>query len=75
MALADNIAMFPGITPNDYDANIMLEAATRADLENVIILGWKKDGSMFFSSSMGDGPECLWLIEKTKAALLTAGEN
>lgn len=75
MALADNIALFPGVSPNDYDANLMLEAATRADLENVVILGWDKDGEMFFSSSMGDGPECLWLIEKAKAALLRVGED
>lgn len=74
MALADNISMFPGITPNDYDANIMLEAATRAELDNVIIIGWDKNGDMFFSSSMGDGPECLWLIEKAKKSLLEAGE-
>ena len=75
MALPDNVALFTGISPNEYDANIMLEAAVRQDLENVIIIGWDKDGEMFFSSSMGDGPECLWLIEKAKMALLTAGET
>lgn len=74
MALPDNVKMFTGTTPNDYDANIMLEAATRADLDSVIIIGWDKDGDMFFSSSMGDGPECLWLMEKAKAELLKAGE-
>lgn len=75
MALADNVRMFTGITPNNYDANVMLEAATRADLTDVIIMGWDKDGDLFFSASMGDGPECLWLIEKAKAALLSVGES
>lgn len=74
MALADNVRMFTGTTPNDFDANIMLEAATSANLESVIIIGWDKDGDMFFSSSMGDGPECLWLIKKAEKALLEAGE-
>lgn len=75
MALADNVALFPGISPNDYEPNIMLEAATRAELESVIIIGWDKDGELFFSSSIADGPECLWLLEKAKASLLTAGET
>lgn len=75
MALADNIVLFPGISPNDYGANLMLEAATNADLDSVVIIGWNKDGEMFFSSSMGNGPECLWLIEKAKQSLLKAGED
>ena len=75
MALAENVAMFPGISPNDYDAKLMLEAASRADLDSVIIIGWDKDGEMFFSSSMASGHECLWLIEKAKTALLMAGES
>lgn len=74
MTLAENVVLFPGISPKKYDANIMLEAATRADLESVIIVGWDQDGEMFFSSSVGDGPECLWLLEKAKSALLEAGD-
>lgn len=74
MALAENVSLFTGISPNNYDANVMLEAAARADLDHVVILGWDKEGELFFSASMGDGPECLWLIEKAKAALLQAGE-
>lgn len=75
MALADNISIFPGVTPNKYDPNITLEAATRAELTEVIVIGWDADGDLFFSASNGDGPECLWLIEKAKAALLVAGED
>lgn len=73
MALAENVALFTGITTNDFDATITLEAAARANLADVIIIGWDEEGELFFSSSMADGPEVLWLIEKAKAALL-AGE-
>lgn len=75
MALAENVAMFPGITPNKYDPNITLEAATRANLSDVVVIGWQADGELFFSASNGDGPECLWLIEKAKTALLNAGDG
>jgi hypothetical protein len=75
MSLADNISIFPGVTPNRYDPKITLEAAARADLQDVIVIGWDGEGELFFSASNGDGPECLWLIEKAKAALLCAGES
>lgn len=75
MALADNIKLFTGVTPNDFQPNIMLEAAARAGLTDVVIIGWDKDGNLFFSASNGNGPECLWLIEQAKKALLdTTGE-
>lgn len=73
MALADNVRVFTGISPNRYDPKIMLEAACRVELDSVVIIGWDKDGELFFSASDGDGPECLWLIEKAKHALLNGG--
>lgn len=75
MALADNVRMFPGISPNDYDANLMLEAAARRNLKSVIILGYGEDGELFFSSSLAAGPKCLWMLEKIKARLLDIGED
>ncbi len=75
MALADNVRMFPGISPNNYDASLMLQAADRADLSSVVIIGWDDNGDLFFSSNVGSGPECLWLIEKAKKALLEVGED
>ena len=53
------------------DANVMLRAALRADLEMVVIIGYLKDGSSFFSSNEPDGPEVLWLLEQTKLDLLS----
>jgi len=75
MALADNVSLFPGVTANAYEPNIMLEAATRAGLTDVIIIGWDKDGELFFSASNGNGPEALWLIEQAKRALLEDGDE
>ena len=75
MALADNIKLFTGITAEPFEPNIMLEAATRAELTDVVIIGWDKNGDLYFLASNGNGPECLWLIEQAKKALLdTTGE-
>lgn len=72
--LGENVTFFPGISPNSYEPNVMLAGAMRAKLTDVVIMGWDEDGEQFFSASNADGPECLWLIEKAKAALLSAGE-
>lgn len=74
MALAENVIMFSGTVPGDYDANLILELAARQKLTSAIVIGYDADGDFMFTSSMGSGPECLWLIEMAKKKLLEAGE-
>ena len=72
--LGANVQLFPGVSPNSYDPNVMLAAAMRGSLTEVVIVGWDADGDLFFSSSVADGADCLWLLEKAKLALLKVGE-
>lgn len=74
MALADNVKMFPGITPNDYDANFVLELSARQPLKTAIVIGEYENGDFFFTSSIAGGPECLWLLEMAKLKLMKAVE-
>jgi hypothetical protein len=39
-------------------------------LESVVVIGWDKEGEMVFASSMADGGDVLWLLEKAKNLLL-----
>lgn len=73
MPLPDNISIFPGITTNDHDPNVLLGAAERASLTQVVIIGYEPDGEMFFSSSIANGPDVLWLLELAKRRLLDIG--
>lgn len=68
--LTDNVSLFPGVTPLDFEPNIILDVAKRAGLASVVIIGYDKDGAEFFSSSVGGGPQILWLLERTKINLL-----
>ena len=46
--------------------------AILADLEQVVILGYRKDGGEeFFASSMPDGAEVVWLLERYKHELMS----
>lgn len=73
MGLPDNVELFPGATDRNFEPNVILQAATRSDLESVVILGWGKDGSLFISGSISNMPEWLWLIEQAKKQMLEDG--
>lgn len=50
----DNVVQFPGATTMDVPVQKVLEEAIKADLEDVVVMGWTKDGQEFFSGSSSD---------------------
>lgn len=64
-----DVVMFHGITKLDLPPDRMLEAAV-GELDGVVIMGYKKDGTEYFASSYADGGTCLWLLERCKKQLL-----
>ena len=64
-----NIVNFPGVTCFDLPADQVLENAL-GKLERAIVIGYTSDGEEFFSSSIADGGEVVWLIERMKLQLL-----
>jgi hypothetical protein len=69
--MTDNVILLGNITKLDLPVSRVLDAAKDlVDSGGVIVLGWGKDGDLYFSSSIADGGEVLWLMEKAKAALL-----
>lgn len=69
-----NVSIFPGITPLPFDADVILDAA-KGCMSSVVIIGETEDGEEFFSSSLGDGPEILWMLERAKLKLLRVVEE
>ena len=59
------------VTRLDLPADRVLEGAM-GDLESVVLLGYTKDGEEYFASSIADGGDVLWLLEKCKQALFDA---
>lgn len=60
------------VTRLDLPVDRVLDAA-RDTLNNVVILGYDKEGQQYFASTFADGGEVLWLLEKCKLALLNVG--
>ena len=68
--LDKNLHPFPGVTVLDHDPDVLLRLAA-GKLDEVVIMGYDKQGNFFFSSNKADGGAVLWLIEVAKQALMT----
>jgi coenzyme F420-reducing hydrogenase delta subunit len=69
------IINLPCITRLDIDPQRVLTAALEAGLEGVFVMGYTKEGEVYFASSYADGGTVMWLMELAKARLLKiAGE-
>lgn len=71
--MSNNVIPLGNITRLDLPVDRVLDAA-KDKMDSVVICGWDKDGVLYFASTIGDGGEVLWLLEKAKEALLMVGE-
>jgi len=65
----ENIIPIGGITRLDLPVENILESA-KDQLEGVVLLGFDKDGEIYFASTYADGGEVIWLLEQCKKKLL-----
>ena len=68
--LVGEVIPYTGVTTLDADADLILRDALSSGLTDAVILGYDADGDEYFSSSMADGGDVLWLLERLKAQLL-----
>ena len=66
-----NVVEWGGATRLDIPAEKVLRKALEKGLTDVVITGYTNEGEEYFASSMADGADCLWLLERCKRALLT----
>jgi hypothetical protein len=69
----DNVVLFPGATRLDLSPAAVLKDAAKAGLTSVVVLGYGQGDELFLSTSTGNGPEILWLLEACKMIVLQAG--
>jgi hypothetical protein len=65
-----DVVVLPVVTCLDLPPERVLQAALEAGLTEVIIVGYAADGSEYFASSVGDGGDVLWHLERAKLRLL-----
>lgn len=66
--------MFSGVTVLDLDPDRVLSSAV-GELECVVLIGRTKEGDEYFTSSVADGGDVLWMMERAKKALLEISDE
>lgn len=57
------------VTTLDIDPDRVLNKAI-GELDRVVVVGFTKDGSEYFASSVADGAEVTWMLERAKYKLM-----
>lgn len=73
--MSAEIHEFRGITKLDLPVERLLNRALEADLTEVVILGFDKDGEEFFASSKSDGGAVLWHLHRAIHKLMTMPDD
>jgi hypothetical protein len=64
------VIKYNGVTKLDLPPDRILETAKDGIGDGVVVLGWDKEDELYFASSLADGGDVLWLLEKAKQRLL-----
>lgn len=69
-----NVVELPIVTRLDLDPQRVLAGALEDGMTEVVIIGYDKDGDEVFRSSLADGADAFWHLERAKLKLLRVGE-
>lgn len=72
--MGDNVIPIGGVTKLDISADQVLESNIGL-FESVVLMGWNKDGEEVFVSSLADGGDVIWLLERMKLKLLRQADD
>jgi len=68
--MIDTVIPLGNFTSLDLPADRVLDSAKDYVTGGVVVMGWDDGGELYFASSIADGGEVLWLLEKAKQTLL-----
>jgi len=69
IAMNENRIIVSGVTCPDIPVDTVLQTAV-GELNEVVIIGTHKDGREYFASSVADGPNVNWMLDRAKKALI-----
>lgn len=69
----EKVVVLQVVTRLDTTAERVLATAQTEDLKSAIVIGRRTNGTLYFASSLADGGDVLWDLEKAKLALLHIG--
>jgi hypothetical protein len=68
--MTDNVVNLDVVTCIDVPVDRVIDGAKEAGLDVAVVVGYHKNGDLYFASSLTDGGDVLWLLEIAKKQLL-----
>jgi len=68
------VIKFPGKTYADIPPDDVLTSGM-GKLSGVVLVGYTNDGQEYIASSMSDGPQMVWLLERAKLYVIEDEQN
>lgn len=65
-----DVVILGGATRLDIPPERVLSGALGAGMSKVVVVGYDKDGNEYLASSVADGAEIVWLLERAKYKLI-----
>ena len=73
--MSDNVVDLSVVSKVDTPPAKVLATAAGAGLTDVVVVGWKQNGFIYFASSSADAAEVNWLLDNAKQELIEAGRT
>lgn len=70
-----DVVEFTGITRLDLPPERILNRAIEAGMTEVVVCGFDADGKEYFVSSLADGGDALWHLERAKHRLMNMADE
>ncbi len=70
-----NVVDLPVVTTLDLRPEKVLKAALEANLDSCVIIGYSEDGNEYFVSSIADGADVNWLLDRAKHKLMASCQD
>jgi hypothetical protein len=62
--MSDNVIELGCVTKLDLPPEKVLNYALEHDLDSIVIVGYTKDGEEYFASSVADGAQAMYLLQR-----------
>jgi len=72
--MTDNVVDFGGLSKLDLDPDRLLKKAI-GRMDQVVIIGYDKDGEEYFATSQADGGETLWHLQRAIHRLMNIADK
>jgi hypothetical protein len=70
-----NVVVLDGWTKLDIPSSRVLEEAIKSDLQTAVVMGYDKEGQLYFASTIGNLGDVCWLMELSKQLMLRVSEE